>query len=123
MAERGAPKGNTNARKGKMWFESIRKRITDRQAMEKLADKLIDEALGGNMVAMKEIGDRLDGKPLAETKVDVTDRTDRPVGDTELGARIAYVLRQGLEAEAGRSSDGEHSDLGATAGAADPSVH
>lgn len=58
----GAPKGNRNATKNKPWSDSIRKRITQRKELDKLADKVIDMALEGDLSAMKEIGDRLEGK-------------------------------------------------------------
>ena len=63
MAKRGAPKGNTNAAKGKTWSDAIRKAIVQRKDMDKLATKLLDMALDGNMQALREIGDRLEGRP------------------------------------------------------------
>jgi len=35
----------------------------DPQALDKLADKVIQLGLSGDMSAIREIGDRLDGKP------------------------------------------------------------
>lgn len=63
MANAGAPSGNNNASKNKMWTEAIRKKIVQKKALEQLADVLIDKALEGDMTALKEIGDRLEGKP------------------------------------------------------------
>lgn len=62
MATKGGQSGNNNAAKNKPWSDSIRKRITQRKEMDKLADKVIDMALEGDLSAMKEIGDRLEGK-------------------------------------------------------------
>lgn len=62
----GAPQGNTNNSKGKAWSDALRRALTGERNAEKLAklaDKLIEEAMDGNMTAMKEIGDRLEGKP------------------------------------------------------------
>ena len=35
----------------------------DPQALEKIADKLLDQAMKGEISAIKELADRLDGKP------------------------------------------------------------
>lgn len=59
----GAPIGNQNSAKGKRWKSVIEKRLEALQAMEKIADSLITEAMTGNIQAIKEIGDRIDGKP------------------------------------------------------------
>ena len=61
--KRGAPIGNTNAAKGKAWSDALRKAIIQRKDMDKLATKLLDMALDGNMQALKELGDRLEGRP------------------------------------------------------------
>ena len=62
--KRGAPVpvGNSNAAKGKVWSDAIRKAIVQRKDMDKLAAKLLDMALDGNMQALPELGDRLEGK-------------------------------------------------------------
>jgi len=64
-----APRGNKNATKNKPWSDSIRKRITQRKELDKLADKVIDMALEGDLSAMKEIGDRLEGKSTDHKQV------------------------------------------------------
>ncbi len=58
----GAPKGNDNNKKGKVWSEALRKHVVQNRLMPGLAKKLVDMALDGDMVAMKELGDRLEGK-------------------------------------------------------------
>jgi len=66
MAERGAPLGNNNATKNKPWRDALEKELTGNKnaaKLRKLARKMIEEAEEGNMQALKEIGDRLDGKP------------------------------------------------------------
>ena len=47
----------------KAWSDAIRKAIVQRKDMDKLATKLVDMTLGGNMQALKELGDRLEGRP------------------------------------------------------------
>jgi hypothetical protein len=59
-----APLGNSNARKeNRLWADAVRRCIVQGKTLESLAAVLIAKALEGDMVAIKEIGDRLDGKP------------------------------------------------------------
>lgn len=66
----GAPLGNQNAKKGKAWADAIRRAIREKydgedyeSKLAQLAKKLVDAADGGDLMALKEIGDRHDGKP------------------------------------------------------------
>ncbi len=65
----GAPVGNSNATKAKPWADAIKRALARREQtgsgadLNALADKLIDSAAEGDMAALKELGDRLDGKP------------------------------------------------------------
>lgn len=66
----GAPIGNKNAAKAKVWRAAIiralerRKPADERiQAIDELADKLIELVAAGDLAALKEFGDRMDGKP------------------------------------------------------------
>ena len=68
----GAPKGNQNAVKdNRIWGNAIRKAVMQRNGdkLRTLADKLIDRAAEGDIAAMKELGDRLDGRPAQTTIV------------------------------------------------------
>ncbi len=60
----GAPKGNTNARKGKSWHDAIRKHAIQNGTLDKAAKTLCALAEQGDMAALKELGDRLDGKSV-----------------------------------------------------------
>jgi hypothetical protein len=62
----GAPIGNRNASKSKLWEESIRRAVLadDGKRLRSIAEKLLDLAAEGDIAAMKEIGDRLDGKAV-----------------------------------------------------------
>lgn len=74
--ERGGQPGNQNATKNKMWRDALDKRLRDYNkgkgdskvehywALQQIADKLIEAALDGDMQAIKEIGDRVDGKAV-----------------------------------------------------------
>lgn len=60
----GAPEGNKNATKNRPWAEAINRALLaeDGKKLRLLADKIIDKALEGDVSALKEIGDRVDGK-------------------------------------------------------------
>lgn len=61
-----APLGNKNSSKeNRLWAETIRRvHVQDKGAkLRKIAEKLYELAEAGDIQAMKEIGDRLDGKP------------------------------------------------------------
>lgn len=65
----GAPKGNQNAAKGKPWAAAIeralakRSRVDQVEALDDLAEALLAKCAEGDMTALKELGDRMDGKP------------------------------------------------------------
>lgn len=65
MSERGAPEGNNNAGKNKPWADAVRRALLaeDGKKLRQLADKLIERALDGDVTALKEVADRMDGKP------------------------------------------------------------
>lgn len=64
MAQRGGQPGNTNASKNKVWIAALNRAIAqdDGERLRKAAEKLIDLAVEGDVPALKELGDRLDGK-------------------------------------------------------------
>lgn len=79
MAERGAQPGNTNAAKARVWTQAIervfekRSSLVDRNAeLDLLAERLVDLAKAGDMIALKEIGDRLEGKPKQAIEAELT---------------------------------------------------
>ena len=80
----GAPVGNQNAAKAKRWQAAIEaavaRRVSDGRlkGLEDLADKLIDAVLVGDLSALKEFGDRYDGKPTQQTEISGPDGGDIP---------------------------------------------
>lgn len=69
MAERGGQPGNSNAEKGKRWRMAIDAALSKHgkdkaEALAEVAEKLIGKALEGDMSAIKELGDRIDGKSV-----------------------------------------------------------
>ena len=63
----GAPVGNDNAKKGKMFYDQLRKVLVqnDQFKLRKISDQLVDMAIKGEAWAIKEVMDRMDGKPVA----------------------------------------------------------
>ena len=68
----GPPIGNTNASKGKPWRDAINwalenyekeGKVARNMALREIALKMIENALEGKQDAVKELGDRIDGKP------------------------------------------------------------
>jgi hypothetical protein len=71
-----APIGNSNAVKGKMFYDRLRKALTQEpHRLEKIVGQLITQAEMGEAWAVKEIIDRLDGKAVQTNQVENTDGT------------------------------------------------
>ena len=62
MALRGGQPGNNNAGKAKIWSDAIRRAVLQGKKLDSLANAIITAAEGGDIAALKEIGDRLEGK-------------------------------------------------------------
>ena len=99
--------GNPNGRaKDKLWADAIRIAVNeayeggDRKKLRVLADKLVDKAIEGEIAAMKEIGDRLDGK--AAQSGDVTHhKSIEEMSDAEL----IEIIRSDGDADAQDSEE------------------
>lgn len=72
----GAPLGNTNARKSRMFEQALVREIKQRdlkdgegETMRKIAAALLDKATAQDLVAIKETRDTLDGKPVQATEL------------------------------------------------------
>lgn len=70
MRSMGAPLGNQNgAKKNRLWADAIRRAVARKHGgnlnhgLDTLAEKLIDAVAAGDLPAIKEFGDRMDGKP------------------------------------------------------------
>lgn len=70
-----AAKGNQYAVKAKRWEKAIENALRKRsktdqlEALDQVAESLVSLALSGDMAALKEIGDRLDGKAKQQTEI------------------------------------------------------
>jgi len=57
--------GNKNSSKNnRLWADTIRRAVvqSDAERLRRIAEALLDKAEEGDMAAIKEMGDRLDGK-------------------------------------------------------------
>ena len=70
MAQVGAPVGTKNAARGRLFYEGLIRDIKQRdfkagdgETLRKIASMLVDGALAGELSAIKELRDTLDGRP------------------------------------------------------------
>ena len=69
-----------DSKQDKIWADALRRAVMRRiegeegkpQKIERIADKVVELALDGKVGAIKEIGDRLDGKPKQTTDANVS---------------------------------------------------
>jgi ribosomal protein L17 len=111
----GAPIGNNNAAKNKPWrdaldhalanYECEGSKIEKNMALRAIGKKLIQLALDGDLQAIKEIGDRVDGKSTEHKVIDKT-VTERFEGLSEAAA----ILRKfaGLPKDDASQGDVSH---------------
>jgi hypothetical protein len=87
------PLGSKN--KDKPWTDALRAAVTEADGvgvkrLRRIADACVNAAMNGDMQAVREIGDRLDGKPAQESTVthirDVAQMTDM-----EIAQRLAEL--------------------------------
>ena len=67
----GAPLGNQNAAKAKVWRAAIERALEKRgktraEALTDLAGRLLDKADEGDIAALRELADRMDGKAVQQ---------------------------------------------------------
>lgn len=92
MAGKGAPLGNKNGAKDKLWLQAMQRHMHARpKDLEEIIAVVFRAALDGQSWAVTEISNRLDGKPVQQ--VDMSGemnftRTLRDLTDEEL-LRIA----------------------------------
>jgi hypothetical protein len=87
-----APINARGAKSDKLWRDAIMRAVKrrmsgegDPQALDKLADKCVDMGLEGDMQAIKEIGDRLDGRPAQAI-----------IGGDEDDSPVKFVIATGV---------------------------
>jgi hypothetical protein len=88
----GAPVGNRNGAKEKPWLAALNRALAKRSlesqknALDDLAEKLLDACGEGSLPALQELANRLDGKPAQSLTVG-TD-PDQPF---EVQRRVIFV--------------------------------
>lgn len=85
-----APIGNSNAKKGKEWFDALRKECVQRGALAKIAKVIVDKAEAGEQWAVQEVANRFDGKPAQAVEVSGADG-----GPVETVSRVELVAMGG----------------------------
>jgi hypothetical protein len=79
-------KGNRNATKNKLFADQLKRHlIQNPQKLEKIVEKLIDDAMQGNIAAAKEVIDRVDGKAVQSTEITGAD------GEPLTGIQVTFV--------------------------------
>ena len=87
----------------RMWRNAVHLAVkryvdgSDVKALTRLADKLVEKGMSGDIAALREIGDRLDGRPTQAVDMNVTE----PV--TEIRHVIIDANRDTDDAMLGRS--------------------
>ena len=78
----GAPEGNDNARKGKLFYDQLRRVLVqnDQLKLRQVSEKLVDAAIEGEPWAVKEVIDRMDGKAVAIQEIQGPDGTQLKAG-------------------------------------------
>ena len=112
-----APKKAVGPKSDKMWRDALMvavKRLTDDGTKTKklylLADALINKALAGDVSAMREIGDRLDGKPAQAVELGGPD--GGPIEVIDLSPMKAALLILATLREAEEATDSRISQFG-----------
>jgi hypothetical protein len=86
----GAPLGNQNGKKGKLFFNQLRMALVqeDGRKLRNIAQKLVDAAEQGEPWAIKEVIDRVDGKAVQATEISGADG-----GEIEL-KMIEFIVKR-----------------------------
>jgi hypothetical protein len=105
-------KGRSGKKLDSHWRDAIWRAVNETDGNEKrlhkLARQLVANGLSGDVSALREIGDRLDGKPRQETDVTINDNRDpTTLSDAELAA-IAASDGSGADAETAGDSGSVH---------------
>jgi hypothetical protein len=62
-------KGNTySSKNNRLWADTLRRAViqSDAERLRMIAEALIDKAASGDVSAIRELGDRVDGKPTQQ---------------------------------------------------------
>ena len=101
----GRPKGSQN--KDKPFRDALRLELAeigeDHKGLRVIASKLVGHAMAGDMPAIKEIADRLDGKPAqAIVGDDDADPVNVSINDRDMARAVLSLLRDGARVNDGQ---------------------
>lgn len=86
MSERGGQPGNKNATKNKMFSDQLKRHLVQNpEKLEKIVVQLIDDAMDGNIAAVREVMDRVEGKAVAIQEISGVD------GEPLTGIQVTFV--------------------------------
>jgi len=70
----GQPNNTNSSKNNRLWAETIKRAVTqsDSERLRRIAEALLTKAEDGDMSAIKELGDRLDGKPNQTVDSNIT---------------------------------------------------
>ena len=102
-----APAGNQNARRAKELRDALNYALNNfensavkkGQALRALGNKLVEMGLDGNLAAIKEIGDRIDGKSAQTTIIEDDNRDIEDFNIDELKQMLSDSLREDASAD------------------------
>ena len=87
MSSAGAPLGNKNAAKGKLFYDQLRKiAVQEPEKLRRIAEGLFEAAEAREPWAVKELIDRLDGKPVQAQEISGAD------GSPLSGIQVSFVM-------------------------------
>jgi hypothetical protein len=83
----GAPEGNRNGAKGKLFYDQLRKALVQEDALRlrKIAEVLVTKAEEGEAWAVKEVMDRVDGKAVQSNEISGAD------GQALSGLQVVFI--------------------------------
>jgi len=71
-----APIANQNAQRSRIWRDAIERAVRTRgaraqvEALDALAEKLLEQCDKGDVAALRELGDRLEGRPTRDVDME-----------------------------------------------------
>lgn len=85
-ARAGSKGGIANFDKNRPWREAIRRAILadDGKKLRKIAETLLDKAAEGDVAAIRELGDRIDGRSIQQIEAKVEGTIRITVDDANL---------------------------------------
>lgn len=104
----GAPFGNQHAAKGAQWRNAINRALAKRSAVARtdalteIADRLLGAAMMGDVSALRELGDRMDGKSAQQVMITgadggpVVSRIERVIVDAGTAQSIPVAAAIGV---------------------------